>query len=165
MYKYFFNPVIATNIILFILVIYVIILYKNNIFDKNFFHFGPGTTPENTIDFIHSKIDTWPKVWTVWSIGFTTTALQNYYWKAVSDYIYLNIRNPAVKNINCSKESVTYVIFFKYIITITLSVLSMFTYLTGQLQFIIPSLLTSFLISAPINLHFLNKKGFKRGKK
>ena len=164
MYKYFFNPVIATNIILFILVIYVIILYKNDIFDKNFFHFGPGTNKENTIDFIHTKIDTWPKVWTVWTIGFTTTALQNYYWSTISDYIYLNIRNPNVKNINCSKESVTFIIYSKYIISTILSVLSMFTYLTGQLQFILPSLITSILISGQVNLHFLHKKDYKKPK-
>ena len=165
MYKFFFNPIIATNIIIFVLVIYVVVLYKNNIFDKNFFHFGPGTNKENTIEFIHTKIDTWPKVWTVWMIGFTTTALQNYYWQSVSNYIYLNIRNANVKNINCSKESLTYVIYSKYIISTILSVLSMFTYLTGQLQFILPSLITSLLISAQVNLHFLNKKNYKKGKK
>lgn len=164
MYKYFFNPIIATNIILFILVIYVIVLYKNDIFNKNFFHFGPGTNKENTIQFINTKIDTWPKVWSVWMIGFTTTALQNYYWKSISDYIYLNIRNPNVKNINCSKESLSYVIYSKYIISTILSILSIFTYLTGQLQFILPSLLTSLLISAQVNIHFLNKKTYNKGK-
>ena len=50
--------------------------------------------------------------------------LQNYYWKSISDYIYLNIRNQNVKTVNCSKESLTFVIYSKYIIQYTLYTLS-----------------------------------------
>lgn len=161
-YKYLFNPVIATNIILIILAIYIYILHDNDIFDKNFFHFGPGTNKDNTITFIHTKVDTWNMVYLVWLIGFTTTALQKYYWTAVSDYIYLNIRNPNVKIINCKKAQVIYVIIFKIIISTCLGILSFFTYLTGQLQFIIPSVITSLLIIVPLEISMLNGKKYKK---
>jgi hypothetical protein len=161
MYKYFFNPVIATNIILLILAIYIYILHQNNIFDKNFFHFGPGTNKDNTITFINTKVNTWKMVWTVWVIGFTTTALQKYYWTAISDYIYLKVRNSNVKTLNCHKSQLIYVIFFKIIISTSLGVLSFFTYLTGQLQFIIPSVLTSLLIIVPLEISMLNKKKYQ----
>ena len=157
-YKYFFNPVVATNIILLILAFYIYILYQNKIFDESFFHFGPGTNKNNTITFINTKVDTWNMVYLVWLIGFTTTALQKYFWTAVSDYVYLNIRNQNVKTITNGKAEITYVIFFKIIISTTLSVLSFFTYLTGQLQFIIPSVITSFLIIAPLEICMLGKK-------
>ena len=160
MYNIFFNPVIATHIILLILVVYLFVLGKNNIFDENFFHFGPGTNENNTVTFIHTKVDTWNMVWLVWIIGFTTTALQKYYWTAISDYVYLNIRNPTVKKLKCGKSELTYVIFFKIIISACLGILSLFTYLTGQLQFILPSIITSLLIIFPIELHFLNNKKF-----
>lgn len=164
MYKFFFNPIIATNIILLILSLYLFILHKNNIFDENFFHFGPGTNEQNTITFIHTKVDSWNMVWLVWIIGFTTTALQKYYWTAVSDYIYLNIRNPSIKKLNCPKSSLTFVVFFRSFISISLSVLSMFTYLTGQLQFILPSLITSLIMIAPLDIHYLNQKKFTKVK-
>ena len=144
LYNFLFDPVVATNIILLVLAIYIFILYKNDIFDKNFFHFGPGTNKDNTVTFIHTKVDTWNKVYLVWLIGLTTTALQKYFWTAVSDYVFLNIRNQNVKVIKNGKTEITYVILFKIIISTILSVLSFFTYLTGQLQFIMPSVITSF---------------------
>lgn len=161
LYNFLFDPVVATNIILLVLAIYIFILYKNDIFDKNFFHFGPGTNKDNTVTFIHTKVDTWNKVYLVWLIGLTTTALQKYFWTAVSDYVFLNIRNQNVKVIKNGKTEITYVILFKIIISTILSVLSFFTYLTGQLQFIMPSVITSFLIIAPLEINMLGKKKCK----
>tara|TARA_B100000902_G_scaffold399251_1_gene469258 strand:+ start:1949 stop:2452 length:504 start_codon:yes stop_codon:yes gene_type:complete len=152
------DPFIATNIILVVLVIYIYILTKNKILGKDFFHFGPGTSPENTVKFINRKVDTWNMVWLVWIIGFTTTLLQKYYWTTISDYIYLKVRNDNVKNIDCNKSKLKYVIFFKIIISTILSILGFFTYLTAQLQFIIPGVLTSILIYLPLEISKLNKK-------
>ena len=162
LHNFLYNPIIATNIILICIFVYFVVLSKNNIFDESFVHFGPGTNEKNTITFINSKVDSWRMVWIVWIIGFTTTALQKYYWTAIGDYIYLNVKNPSILQLNCRKSSLIYVLFFKPFISILLSVLSMFTYLTGQLQFILPSLITSLLILFPINLFHLNKKSFKQ---
>lgn len=152
------DPFIATNIILFVLVIYIYILTKNKILGKDFFHFGPGTTEENTVKFINRKVDTWGMVWLVWIVGFTTTLLQKYYWTTISDYVYLKIRNDNVKSIHCDKNQLKYVIFFKIVINTVLSVLAFFTYLTAQLQFIIPGVLTSIIIYLPLEIGKLNKK-------
>ena len=131
---------------------------RNKILGDDFFHFGPGTTPENTVKFINKKVDTWNMVWLVWLVGFTTTLLQKYYWTTISDYVYLKIRNDNVKNINCSKNKLTFVIFSKILISTILSILAFFTYLTAQLQFIIPGLITSIIIYLPLEIGKLNKK-------
>ena len=146
------DPFVATNIILAILSIYLYILTKNKILGGDFFHFGPGTTPENTVKFINRKVDSWDMVWLVWIVGFTTTLLQKYYWTTISDYIYLKVRNDNVKTINCNKDKLIYVIFFKILINTILGILSFFTYLTAQLQFIIPGVLTSILIYLPLEI-------------
>ena len=99
-------------------------------------------------------------VWIVWIVSFTTTLLQKYYWTSISDYIYLKIRNDNVKTVNHEKERLTYVIFFKVIIDTILTVLGFFTYLTAQLQFIIPGVLTSFLIYIPLEIGQLSKKKY-----
>lgn len=152
------DPFIATNVILFILVIYIYILTKNKILGEDFFHFGPGTKPENTVKFINRKVDSWNMVWLVWIVGFTTTLLQKYYWTTISDYIYLKVRNDNVKTIDCDKNKLKYVIFFKIVINTILSILGFFTYLTAQLQFILPGVLTSILIYLPLEISKLNKK-------
>ena len=154
------DPFIATNIILVILAIYVYILTKTKILGEDFFHFGPGTKPENTVKFINRKVDSWKMVWIVWIVGFTTTLLQKYYWTAISDYIYLKIRNDNVKSINCDKTKLSYVIFFKVVINTILSILGFFTYLTAQLQFIIPGVITSIIIYVPLELSKLKSKKY-----
>ena len=110
------------------------------------------------IKFINRKVDSWDMVWLVWIVGFTTTLLQKYYWTTISDYIYLKVRNDNVKTIDCDKNKLAYVIFFKIIINTILGILAFFTYLTAQLQFIIPGVITSILIYIPLELHKLNKK-------
>ena len=158
------NPFIATNIILIIIAIYIYVLQKNKILGNDFFHFGPGTTPENTVKFINQDIDSWNMVWIVWTVGFTTTLLQNYYWTSISDYVYLKIRNDNVKSVDCDKSQLSYVIFFKTIIRTILAVLGFFTYLTAQLQFILPGLITSFIVYFPLELDKLNRKKYRRQK-
>ena len=157
-FRFLSDPFIATNVILVILVIYILILTKNKILGGDFFHFGPGTSPENTVKFINKKVDTWNMVWLVWIVGFTTTLLQKYYWTTISDYIYLKIRNDNVESIDCNKNKLKYVIFFKIIINTVLSILSFFTYLTAQLQFIIPGVITSMLVYIPLEIVKLRKK-------
>ena len=154
------DPFIATNIILVILAIYVYILTRTKILGDDFFHFGPGTTPENTVKFINRKVDSWEMVWIVWIVGFTTTLLQKYYWTSISDYIYLKVRNDNVKTIDCNKSKLSYVIFFKIVINTILSILSFFTFLTAQLQFIIPGVITSILIYLPLELGKLKSKKY-----
>lgn len=154
------DPFIATNIILVILAIYVYILTRTKILGDDFFHFGPGTTPENTVKFINRKVDSWEMVWIVWIVGFTTTLLQKYYWTTISDYIYLKVRNDNVKTIDCNKSKLSYVIFFKIVISTILSILSFFTFLTAQLQFIIPGVITSILIYLPLELGKLKSKKY-----
>lgn len=154
------DPFIATNIILVILAIYVYILTSTKILGDDFFHFGPGTTPENTVKFINRKVDSWEMVWIVWIVGFTTTLLQKYYWTSISDYIYLKVRNDNVKTIDCDKSKLSYVIFFKIVINTILSILSFFTFLTAQLQFIIPGVITSILIYLPLELGKLKSKKY-----
>ena len=154
------DPFIATNIILVILAIYVYILTRTKILGDDFFHFGPGTTPENTVKFINRKVDSWEMVWIVWIVGFTTTLLQKYYWTSISDYIYLKVRNDNVKTIDCDKSKLSYVIFFKIVINTILSILSFFTFLTAQLQFIIPGVITSILIYLPLELGKLKNKKY-----
>ena len=162
MFSWFRNPFVATNSILIILAIYIYVLKEHKILGDDFFHFGPGTTPENTVKFINRKIDTWDMVWIVWIVGFTTTLLQKYYWTSISDYIYLKVRNDNVKNIDCEKPQLVYVIFFKTIISTILAVLGFFTYLTAQLQFILPGLITSFIVYLPLELSKLNEKQYKK---
>ena len=162
MFSWLRNPFLATNIILIILAIYIYVLQQNKILGDDFFHFGPGTTPENTVKFINRKIDTWDMVWIVWIVGFTTTLLQKYYWTSISDYIYLKVRNDNVKTIDCEKPQLVYVIFFKTIISTILAVLGFFTYLTAQLQFILPGLITSFIVYLPLELGKLNGKQYKK---
>ena len=72
----------------------------------------------------------------------------------------MKVRNDNVKTIDCNKSKLSYVIFFKIVISTILSILSFFTFLTAQLQFIIPGVITSILIYLPLELGKLKSKKY-----
>jgi hypothetical protein len=154
------DPIIAMTILCVGLVIYIIVLDEEGMFSKKFLHFGPGTDATNTATFMGVNIDNWKKTISVYSISFVGTILLTYYNNSVLLYIQSFIRNPAVMKLEHKKHHLTIFLVFEILILFILNTLSIFTIMTAQFQFILPSLFAYFLIRLPTNLSYLNKKIF-----
>ncbi len=154
------DPIVSMTILCIALVVYIIILDEEKMFSKKFLHFGPGTDSTNTTSFMGISLDNWKKTIAVYSISFFTTLLLTFYNSSVVLYINSFIRNPAVAKLDHKKHHLTVFLVLEIFVLFTFNVLSIFTVMTGQLQFLLPSLIAYFVIRLPTNLTYLNKKIF-----
>ena len=106
------------------------------------------------------KLDTWKKVIIVYLISFLSAIINSYYSNVVDQFIHQHIWNPAVKKIEGSKSITLIIITLEQVIWTAVSVISFFTTMTMQLQFIIPGLLGSMLTNIPFDIYQMNKKQF-----
>lgn len=155
--EYFFNVKTAFIILVFATLGYLIALEEEGVFTKNFLHFGP-----TDITFMHIKVDTWLKVFTVYLIGFLSAFLIAYYNSVSYNFIHQYLWNPAyTERLDITKRWVRVIVFFEPIIYGILMVLSLFVNITLQLQFIIPGILGRISIDIPYNLYMVEQNKFK----
>jgi len=157
---FLFKPLVAFTILVAFLVTYLVFIGLEGGFTEKFLHFGPGTTPENTTTWINIKMDTWPKVITLYIIGFLSALINQYYMYAVSENLHSYVWQRAEKVIPFDKPSTLFVLFSEPIIFQILSVIQFFTTLTLQIQFILPEMVGGFIAHVPGVMRRLEGKKF-----
>lgn len=139
---------------------YITFIYLAGGFSQQFLHFGPGTNDQNTAQFLGITLDTWPKVGLMYLAGFLSALMSNYYSYAMTNNLHSYIWNRAIAKVPFSKRWTYIVIFAEPLFFQILSIISFFTSLTLQLQFIVPQFLGGFIMEVPFALQRLREKEF-----
>lgn len=154
---FFYNMKTAFFILLGGLILYLVFLDEEGAFTKKFTHFGPSDDAE----FINMKLNTWPKVITVYAIGFFTSLLISYYNTVSDNFIHLYLWNPAYTDpIPLQKEWTILITVTEQIIFSILMALQFFITMTTRLQFIIPAILGRFVTRVPFTLMKIQENKF-----
>jgi hypothetical protein len=140
---------------------YISFIYFEGGFSQQFLHFGPGTDESNTTQFLGIVLDTWPKVYLMYLAGFISSAMSTYYNYAMINNLHSYIWNRAVPKVPFSKRWTYVVILAEPFFYQVLGIISFFTSLTMQLQFIIPQFIGGTLIEIPFAIQRLTEKEFE----
>ena len=140
---------------------YITFIYFEGGFSQQFLHFGPGTNAQNTTQFLGIVLDTWPKVGLMYLASFLSSLMSTYYSYAMANNLHSYIWNLAIPKVPFSKRWTYVVILAEPLFMQILSIISYFTILTLQLQFIIPQFIGSFIIEIPFTLQRLKPKEFE----
>jgi len=155
------NPKAILAISLIFFTSYIVFIYEEGGFSKQFLHFGPGTTDENTTQFLGITLDTWPKVGLMYLASFLSSLMSTYYAYAMSNNLHSYIWNRAIPKVPFSKRWTYIVIIAEPLIMQILTIINFFTNLTLQLQFILPQFIGSILIDIPFTIQRLQEKEFE----
>ena len=158
--KFFYNPTTAFFIFIAFILAYLIFLDEEGAFQERFLHFGPSKDPKTQTKFINMKLDTWKKVILVYIISFMSAIVNTYYENVIGQFIHQHMWNPAVKTIEGSKIVTLTIITLEQVIWTAVSIISFFTNMTMQLQFILPSLVGSMITNIPFDIYQASKKKF-----
>jgi len=139
---------------------YITFIYLAGGFSQQFLHFGPGTNAQNTAQFLGITLDTWPKVGLMYLAGFLSALMSNYYSYAMTNNLHSYIWNRAITKVPFSKRWTYIVIFAEPLFFQILGIISFFTSLTLQLQFIVPQFIGGFIMEVPFALQRLREKEF-----
>ena len=157
---YLGNPKIILGISSLFFTGYISFIYLAGGFSQQFLHFGPGTNDENTAQFLGITLDTWPKVGLMYLAGFLSSLMSNYYYYAMNTNLHSYIWNRAIKKVPFSKRWTYVVILAEPVFMQLLTVISFFTTLTLQLQFILPQFIGGMIMEVPFSLQRLREKEF-----
>jgi hypothetical protein len=153
--NFFMEPKVVLVLFTLFLVGYLIFLDEEGAFSASFLQFGPGKGT-----FLGIKLDTWPKVLTLYGVGFFTSLMTSYYQWIMSNNIHSYVYNRAISEVPYSR-------FWIYLINILepffyqiLAVIQFFTTLTMQLQFILPQFIGSLVADMPFTLQRLGEKKY-----
>jgi predicted anti-sigma-YlaC factor YlaD len=151
------QPRYGLIIFIVILVAYLVFLDKEHAFKKKVLNFGPS--PDSR--FLNIQLDTWGKVITVYIVAFASALVNSYYTNITSLYVNWVLLNPAYKDpIKHSKFWSRILVSFDPIITAIMAALQFFVTLTMELQYILPQMIGSLIVTIPINLSSLKGKRF-----
>jgi hypothetical protein len=139
---------------------YITFIWIAGGFSQQFLHFGPGTNDQNTTQFLGIILDTWPKVGLMYLAGFLSALMSNYYSYAMTNNLHSYIWNRAISKVPFSKRWTYIVIFAEPLFFQILGIISFFTSLTLQLQFIVPQFIGGFIMEVPFALQRLREKEF-----
>uniref|UniRef100_A0A6C0KQS9 Uncharacterized protein n=1 Tax=viral metagenome TaxID=1070528 RepID=A0A6C0KQS9_9ZZZZ len=154
------SPKVVLILFIFFVVGYIMFIGFEGGFTKQFLHFGPGTTPEDTTKFMGITLDSWTKVGLLYVTGFFTALMTTYYNTVMQDNIHGYLWNRAIKTVPFSKFWTYFAVMLEPFLFEILQVIQFFTNLTLQLQFIIPQFIGSLCASLPFTLRMLGTKDF-----
>ena len=158
--KLFNNPKVAFITFAIWIIVFLLILKGEGIFSKRFLHFGPSTDPETQTEFLGSPIDTWPKVITLYLLGFFSVLFSTYYRDIFETWIINSVRDHKEKQIKMSKITAYLLTIIDPVLDNINKILELFVLLTLQLQFLIPQVLGELFITILSTRAFLSKKKF-----
>ena len=121
-------------------------------------HFGPSTDPETATEFLGAHIDTWPKVISLYLLGFLSSIISGYYKTVFGAWMMNTVKDHKVKTVNINRKVTYTLISLDPILTNINSILELFLTLTLQLQFLIPQILGDIIASILVSRSFLSKK-------
>ena len=156
--KFLYKPQTAFSIFSIFIIIYLVILGKEGAFSNGFLNFGPSDDTK----FLTLKLDTWTKVWTVYSIAFLSSFITTYYRNITFDQVHSLLWNPVFKKrMPISKSLMSVIIIGEPILFWILDILNFFIDLTLELQFILPKFIGSIIIDIPYGIYKANQKKYK----
>ena len=155
------NPKAILGVSAIFFTAYIVFIDVEGGFSNQFLHFGPGTNDQNTTQFLGITLDTWPKVGLMYLASFLSSLMSTYYSYAMTNNLHSYIWNRAIPKVPFSKRWTYVVILAEPLIMQILYIISFFTNLTLQLQFIIPQFLGSFLVDIPFSIQRLQEKEFE----
>ena len=155
------NPKTIMGVSAVFLTGYITFLYEEGGFSQQFLHFGPGTTDANTTQFLGIILDTWPKVILMYFAGFISSIMSTYYTYAMTNNLHSYIWNRAIPVVPFSKRWTYIVVFAEPFFMQILQIISFFTTLTLQIQFILPQFIGSMIIEVPFTIQRLQEKTFE----
>lgn len=158
--KVFSDPKVAFLIFTIWIIIFLIILGGEGIFSKKFLHFGPSNNPETQTEFLGSPVDTWPKVITLYLLGFLSVFFSKYYYDIFESWQINTVKDHKEKKINMKKGTAYLITILDPVLDLINKTLEIFVLLTLQLQFIIPQLLGQLFVTILSTRAFLSKKTF-----
>jgi hypothetical protein len=140
---------------------YVAFIAHEGGFSSSFLHFGPGTTSENTTQFLGIILDSWPKVRLMYFVSFLSSIMSTYYGYAMTNNLHSYIWNRAVPKVPFSRRWTYIVVLAEPFLFQVLSITSFSTTLTMQLQFIVPQFIGSMIIEIPFSIQRLREKEYE----
>ena len=158
--KLFSNPKVAFITFAIWIIVFLLILKGEGVLSKRFLHFGPSTDPETQTEFLGSPVDTWPKVITLYILGFFSVLFSTYYHDIFGTWIINSVKDHKEKKINMSKISAYLLTIADPLLESINRILELFVLLTLQLQFLIPQILGELFITIISTRAFLSKKKF-----
>jgi hypothetical protein len=146
---FFTSPYTAVILFIIFLVGYFIFLdLEGTFFTEGFLHFGPGDSRATTTSFVGIKLDSWKKVVTLYGISFLTGAMSSYYQNVVTSAM-LNPLKAGTQLTKYSQTGLYAVSLIDPLILHCLFVLNLLTTITLQFQFILPSIVGSYITDLP----------------
>ena len=154
------NPKTIFAISLVFFTTYIVFIYEAGGFSQQFLHFGPGTNSDNTATFLGIVLDTWPKVIMMYVAGFLSSLMSTYYSMAMNNNLHSYIWNRAIKKVPFSRRWTYIIVLAEPFFFQVLNIISFFTSLTLQLQFILPQFIGSFIADTPYSIQRMSEKAF-----
>jgi hypothetical protein len=153
-----FHPFTSFFIISSFLTLYLAFLFYEHAFDKNhFLRFGPS----EDLTFIGMTINTWPKVYIIMAVSFLSALLVEYHQTVMYDFIHSKVWNPAYKEkMPIGKTSTMILLTAEPFINFLLRILQFYITMTMQLQFILPELIATVLVSLPYSFMKAEEKKY-----
>jgi hypothetical protein len=159
---FFFKPTTALMVLTIFILVYLLLLDDKGAFTKKFLHFGPGTDKEDTANFIGISMDTWQKTITLYIVAFMTSLVKTYYEATVDDTLYQYIYNKALKEVPLERLPTLMVVLLDPLLQGIMTIVELFTVVTGQLQFILPQLAGQYIGRVPVVLRAMGEKKFSK---
>jgi hypothetical protein len=157
---FFFKPTTALMVLTIFIVVYLLLLDDKGAFTKKFLHFGPGTDKGDTANFIGMEIDTWQKTIMLYIVAFMTSLIKTYYEATIDDTLYQYIYNKALKEVPLERLPTLTVVLLDPLLQGIMTVVELFTLVTGQLQFILPQIVGQYIGRVPVVLKAMGEKKF-----
>ena len=151
-------PSLAIFVFMIFMIAYFIFLDLEGGFENGFLQFGPGgNKEEHTTYFMSIKVDTWTKVYVLYLVSFLSGLLTSYY-NMTLDKKFMPMLNKEVVPYGMSE---TYFIsLLDPLIMEILHIIQVFATITLQLQFILPSIIGTYIAKVPFILSSLSEKTF-----
>ena len=123
--------------------------------------FGP-TKDENgkSIYFLGSELNTWHEVIITYIFIFIITIFSYYYENVMEHNIYHYLNNYVLINIKNSKLLFYIATLIDPFIKLLIHIIDFYTVATFQLQYLIPKLIASYLITIPFIINSIESKTF-----
>lgn len=160
-FSFLLNPFLAVAIFITFLIFFFVYLDLEGSFENGFLHIGPGDDRENTTSFLGVKVDSWSKVFTLYTIAFSTGLLTSYYDNVVGESLGRPVFDPNITDLPYSQLSVYTITLLDPFIYQTLKIVGYLTTFTLQFQFIFPIILGEYLGDLPFILKILQSKTYK----
>jgi hypothetical protein len=151
-------PSLAVFIFIVFLVLFFVFLDVEGGFKNGFLQFGPGgKDDEHATYFMSIKVDTWTKTYILYAVTFLSGLLTSYYNMTLNKGFMPLLEKDVVAY---GKSETYFISLLDPLIMDILTIIEFFATITLQLQFILPTVIGSYIAKVPFILGTLSNKTF-----